>query len=498
MSSVTTAVGVQGSTQITQEITEYLTDRGLDIEVALSLGVYASSQYGTDCIALPYFKDGEIVNHKYKNLNPRDGMPSWTQQAGGEKVVWNRGVLEDETLKDKSLIITEGEWDCIAAVQSGYVKSISVPDGAPSKSIDVERDGVSSKYSYLRDILPLIEDCKEIILCTDADTNGQVLRDDLAVRLGKTRCKFVTYPKGCKDLNDALVKYGHRAIEMTIERAKWFPVEGVFTFSELPEIDERPVYNLGMGSFDYHFKLRRGDFTVVTGVPSSGKSTFLNHMMCKLVQSHGMKVCFASFEQAPQTDHLRALRKWWFWEFKKRIAPTHPKYIDESDATEFNQWLDEHFRVIYPSWDDTVDMNWLIEKMSVSVVQQDVDVIIIDPFNEMEHNTEGESMTIYIGWFIKTLKRFAAKHNVHVIVVAHPRKINKDKDGNVEIPTLYDIEQSAMWYNKADLGVIIHRNNSITAARVAKSRYEDVIGKRGQVLYTYDEETAHFHEYEEV
>ena len=50
---------------------------------------------------------------------------------------------------------------------------------------------------------------------------------------------------------------------MTIERAKWFPVEGVFTFSELPEIDERPVYNLGMGSFDYHFKLRRGDFTVV-------------------------------------------------------------------------------------------------------------------------------------------------------------------------------------------------------------------------------------------
>ena len=107
-------------------------------------------------------------------------------------------------------------------------------------------------------------------------------------------------------------------------------------------------------------------------------------------------------------------------------------------------------------------------------------------------------MTLYIGWFIKTLKRFASKHNVHVVVVAHPRKINKDKDGNVEIPTLYDIEQSAMWYNKADLGVIIHRSNSVTAARVAKSRYEDVIGKRGQVLYTYDEETSHFHEYEET
>ena len=133
MSSVTTAVGVQSSTQITQETTEYLTDRGLDIEVALSLGVYASSQYGTDCIALPYFKDGEVVNHKYKKLKSKGwdaklDTASWRREGCLESQ-----VLEDETLKDKSLIITEGEWDCIAAVQSGYVKSISVPDGAPSK-----------------------------------------------------------------------------------------------------------------------------------------------------------------------------------------------------------------------------------------------------------------------------------------------------------------------------------------------------------------------------
>lgn len=498
MSSATTAVGVQGSTPLTSEATDYIIQRGLDVEVALKMGVYGLSQRGTDVIALPYYKDGEIVNHKYKNYRGVDGLPPWSQDKGGEKVVWNREVLLDESINHLPVIITEGEWDCIAAVQCGFVRSISVPDGAPSKNIEPERDGVSHKYSYVRDIIGLLENCTEIILCTDGDTNGQVLREDLAVRLGKTRCKFVSYPKGCKDLNDALKTYGEKGVTETIARAKWFPVDGVYSFDELPDIDERPVYNLGMGSLDYHFKLRRGDFTVVTGVPSSGKSTFLNHMMCNLVKNHDMRVCFASFEQAPQTDHLRALRKWWFWEYKKRISPTHAKYMEEKDATEFSHWLDRHFRVIYPSWEDSVDIDWLLEKMSVAVVQQDCDVIIIDPFNEMEHNTEGESMTIYIGWFIKNLKRFAAKHNVHVVVVAHPRKINKDKDGNVEIPTLYDIEQSAMWYNKADLGMIVHRNNSITAARIAKSRYEDIIGKRGQVLYTYDEDTAHFHEYEEV
>ena len=498
MSSAITVDGGQDSMTLTEQATDYIAERGLDVETAINLGVYTSSQHGTEVIALPYLRDGKTVNHKYKNYLGASNFPSWSQDKGGEKVVWNRDVLLDDSIQHLPVIITEGEWDCIAAVQCGFVRSISVPDGAPSKSIEPERDSVSHKYSYIRDIVELLEDCKEIILCTDGDTNGQVLRDDLAIRLGKTRCKFVSYPKNCKDLNDALKLYGEKGVTETIARAKWFPVDGVYRFDELPEINERPVYNLGMGSLDYHFKLRRGDFTVVTGVPSSGKSTFLNHMMCKLVKNHDMRVCFASFEQAPQTDHLRALRKWWFWEYKNKIAPTHVKYMDESDTTEFNDWLDRHFRVIYPSWEDSVDINWLLEKMSASVVQQDCDVIIIDPFNEMEHNTEGESMTIYIGWFIKNLKRFASKHNVHIVVVAHPRKINKDKDGNVEIPTLYDIEQSAMWYNKADLGMIIHRNNSITAARVAKSRYEDVIGKRGQVLYTYDEETAHFHEYEEV
>lgn len=497
MSSAITVAGAAESTLISPAASEYLTGRGLDPEVLVNQGVYASELRGTEVIVFPYFKDGEVVNHKYRNFKDVEGVPPWQQDKGGEQVVWNR-IRLTESPTDEPLVITEGEWDCCAAIQAGFDRAVSVPAGAPSQSISPDRDEVSNKYAFVRDLLPLIEECREIILCTDDDTNGQVLRDDLAIRLGKARCKFVTYPKGCKDLNDALLRYGEKGVQETIKRARWYPVEGVFTFSELPEINERPVYNLGMGSFDHHYKLRRGDFTVVTGVPSSGKSTFLNHMMCNLVKNHSMRVCFASFEQAPQTDHLRALRKWWFWQFRKRIAPTHPKYMEQSDKDDFAAWLDENFRVIYPSWDDEVDLDWLIERMTASVVQQDCDVIVIDPFNEMSHDTSGESMTLYIGWFIKTLKRFAAKHNVHVVVVAHPRKINKDKDGNVEIPTLYDIEQSAMWYNKADLGVIIHRSNSVTAARVAKSRYEDVIGKRGQVLYTYDEETSHFHEYEEA
>ena len=494
MLSVTTADGGQASMALTPAASEYLEGRSITIETAESLGVYALKHLGTDCLAFPFLKDGKIVNHKYKNFLGKSGAPSWSQDKGGEQIVWNRSVLEDQSLTDQPVIITEGEWDCCVAVQCGYIRSVSVPSGAPSQAIDPSRDDVSNKYAFVRDILPLLEECREIILCTDGDTNGQVLRDDLAIRLGRARCKFVTYPKECKDLNDALNKYGARGVEETIKRAKWYAVDGVFSFSQLPPLEDKPVYNLGMSGFDDHYKLRRGDFSVVTGVPSSGKSTFLNHMMCKVIKEHGMKVCFASFEQSPQTDHHRALRKWWYWSYKNITAP-HKTFEKHSDVEEFSAWLDTYFRIIYPSWDDSVDIDWLMERMTAAVVQEDCDIVVIDPFNEMEHNTSGESMTLYIGWFIKTLKRFASKHNVHVIVVAHPRKINKDAKGNVELPTLYDIEQSAMWYNKADLGVIIHRRDGVTLARVAKSRYEDVIGKRGDTHFIFDEETAHFNEY---
>ena len=135
---------------------------------------------------------------------------------------------------------------------------------APSQSISPDRDEVSNKYAFVRDLLPLIEDCREIILCTDDDTNGQVLRDDLAIRLqGPMRSSPI--PGDAKTQRCPL-RYGEKVCRKQ-SNVRRYPVEGVFTFSELPEINERPVYNLGMGSFDHHHKLRRGDFTVVTGVP---------------------------------------------------------------------------------------------------------------------------------------------------------------------------------------------------------------------------------------
>jgi twinkle protein len=54
----------------------------------------------------------------------------------------------------------------------------------------------------------MMQDVREIILAADGDGPGVNLMNDLAIRLGKARCKFVRYPKETKDFNEAFLKYG--------------------------------------------------------------------------------------------------------------------------------------------------------------------------------------------------------------------------------------------------------------------------------------------------
>jgi twinkle protein len=123
--------------------------------------------------------------------------------------------------------------------------------------------------------------------------------------------------------------------------------------------------------------------------------------------------------------------------------------------------------------------------MEAAVVRHGCRVIVIDPFNELDSSAaKGESETNYIGRFIRTMKRFARKFQVHVIVVAHPAKLLRI-DGQYPRPTLYDINGSSHWYNKAEIGIIVHRKDDSTVIWVQKSRYHETIGRPGEVEMAY-------------
>ncbi len=473
---------------------EIMTARGFDLEILDRIGVESCDRGDGEWISIPYFQGDDVVNHKYRTI----GMPgsdytkAMGQDAGAVKIFWNENVLADTTLAGEPLIITEGELDTIAFVQAGFQRVVSVPDGAPSeRAQDVHRDR-QVKYSYVFDAKQKLRDVKEIILATDTDENGIILRDELAQILGRARCKHVPYPKGCKDAADALQRYGVKGVQACVKQARWLKSDGVYRYSELPPEQSRMVYASGMigGLMDEHLKVRMGDLMVLLGIPSFGKSTFLNEFCGSMAQAHGWKTAFFTPEQYT-SDHLADLTQWYVGDELHRIA-------SEGKEAAHN-WIEEHFRWIEGGDEEERDIAWMLEKAEQAIVQHGCKIIVIDPWNELDHYFgSGMTETEYTREAIKALKRLAKRFNVLVIVAHHPVKMQKLSDGTYVMPSPYDASGSAHWFNKADEFIIVHRMQKETIIRVEKLKKHGIMGIPGDLNVKFNRERKRYYGGESV
>jgi twinkle protein len=248
--------------------------------------------------------------------------------------------------------------------------------------------------------------------------------------------------------------------------------------SELPDVPEPEALYSGIGGLAEHYRVRRGDFCVMTGIPGMGKSTFANDLACRMAWQHHWPVGFASFEQSPKVDHRRALRTWF------NSKPAHQQTRDE--LAKADAWIDEWFGFIVPDDDAEATLDYVMECSASMVVRFGIKMLVIDPWNELDHERPRDmTMTEYVNVAIRRFKRFARRFDVHLVIVAHPTKLQKDKDSKLPMPSLYDISDSSAWANKADIGLIVHRDENRTLVRVAKSRYHDRIGTPGEASLTF-------------
>ena len=476
------------------QLTAALEARGLDPEVLTRYGVRESVERGPEWVDIPFFVGEEVVNVKSRTIihpsvpeEEAKARKRMLQREGGACVFWNRNAITDPTLKHLPLIITEGELDALSAVQAGYPRTVSVPNGAPSKPVEFDTD--SSKYDYLE--MDILDGVSEVILAVDDDLAGSHLLQYLKTRIGPARCKWIRYPvhpdksRRLKDLNEVLQFYGTAGVKKTIDRADWVAVDGVYTLSQLPPIPERPAFYSYMPGMDDHYRIRLGDLTVVTGIPNHGKTSWVNDMVCRLADRLKWRICWAGFEQEPQTDHRRYLLQ---WVDGKPIAFQNPEEIRRGE-----KWIEDHFVFVTEGIDGDLTLEGVLEKCAAAVKRYGCQVVVLDPWNRLEHAVERNSnMHQYIGRALREFARFARHFHVHFIVIAHPRKMNKDPDGNFEIPDLYSISDSANWYNMVDVGFVVHRVEDKSFIGVLKTKYHDQIGRPGTVETWLNTETGRF------
>ena len=175
---------------MSDEHAKWLEARGLDLEIVTRYGLFTDRRNpdGRDLV-IPYRRNGKVINHKYRHPSKL-----FRQDTGAPRSFWNEDCLRDPTLASQPIIICEGEMDALSAIQAGYLRTVSVVDGA----------GSSFDFLDKGDLWPLLKDASSVILAGDGDEAGGKLNAELARRFGAARCSWVTYPEGTKDLNDVL------------------------------------------------------------------------------------------------------------------------------------------------------------------------------------------------------------------------------------------------------------------------------------------------------
>lgn len=209
--------------------------------------------------------------------------------------------------------------------------------------------------------------------------------------------------------------------------------------------------------FSYRYRVKRGMMTIVTGMPSSGKSEFMDAIFVNLARECGWKFAVFSPENYPISLHvIKLAEKYAGKPMKDPLIPSRQMTAREADVSV--SFINQHFTWIYPdSEKEQVTLDLILQKALAIHRVDGLDGLIIDPWNELESNRGSLSETDFISESLTKIRRWARKHNVHVWIVAHPTKLQKNKQGEYDPPTPYDISGSSNWRNKADFCLCVHR-----------------------------------------
>ena len=456
--------------KMNKKVVQWFETRGISPQTLLDLQITEGSEWmpqtgkNENTIQFNYFIGDQLINIKY-----RDGRKNFKLYKGAEKVFYNINSI----IGYDSCVITEGEMDVLALHEAGIKNVISVPNGATLNSNNLD---------YLDNCIDYLEDKTKIILAVDTDEAGQALKQEFIRRLGAEVCYLVDFDD-CKDANEYLLKHGNEALKNAIHTSKQVPLEGVSTLydieDELKDFVQngfKPGFQVGLPNFDKIFSTYTGQFITVTGIPSSGKSDFVDQMVVGYNNNYGWKTAFASPENHPTYLHAHKLmRKTW------QDMPL-PSDIGGNKWNSVADHVNDNYFFIDM---DRYTLESVLRKGAELVKRKGIKCLVIDPFNKVRDvDCKTEDVNRYTMEYLTKIEIFAKKYDVLVFIVAHPTKMYKGQDGKIEEPTMYNIKGGGEWYDASYHGLLVHRDYEAKTVKckVLKVKFQN-LGENGAEAY---------------
>jgi twinkle protein len=451
---------------VENKVTEWFESRGIsqrtldDLKVGQGPEWMPQTGKTENTIQFNYIMGDQLINIKY-----RDGRKNFKLYKGAEKVFYNINSI----VGYDHCVITEGEMDVLAFYEAGIKNAISVPNGATLNTNNLD---------YLDNCIDYFEDKEKVILAVDSDDAGQALQQELVRRLGAEVCFLADFEE-CKDANEYLIKYGKEKLAERITRARPVPLENVTTFRDIEnEVTDfvtngfKPGYQVGLPNFDDIFSTYTGQFITVTGIPSSGKSDFVDQMVVGYNANYGWKTAFASPENAPTYLHAHKLMRKTWGDMPTRSDIGTDKWKQVAEHVNDNYFFIDMERYTLES---------VLRKGAELVKRKGIKCLVIDPFNKVRDvDCKTEDVNRYTMEYLTKIEMFAKKYDVLVFIVAHPTKMYKDKDGKIEEPNMYNIKGGGEWYDASYHGILVHRNyeEKTVKAKILKVKFQN-LGENG-------------------
>ena len=466
--------------KVSTKVEDWFNTRGISTRTLADLKVSEGAEWmpqtgkSENTIHFNYYIGDQLINIKY-----RDGRKNFKLYKGAEKIFYNINSI----IGYDSCIIVEGEMDVLAMHEAGVKNVISVPNGATLNSNNLD---------YLDNCIDYFEDKTEIILALDTDEPGQALKQEFIRRLGAEVCYLVDFDD-CKDANEYLLKHGADKLRNVVTSCKQVPLENVSTLydieDELKDFVQngfKPGFQVGLPNFDKIFSTYTGQFITVTGIPSSGKSDFVDQMVVGYNNNYQWKTAYASPENQPTYLHAHKLmRKHW------QDMPT-PGDIGSQQWKKIADHVNDNYFFIDM---DKYTLESVLRKGAELVKRKGIKCLVIDPFNKVrDTNAHSDDVNRYTMDYLQKIEIFAKKYDVLVFIVAHPTKMYKGQDGKIEEPTMYNIKGGGEWYDASYHGLLVHRDyeNKTVKAKVLKVKFQNLGENGAEAHFTWEPRSGSF------
>lgn len=434
-----------------REAKDYLRNRGFEEETI----AYFRLGYdeGKKAISIPIYKNGELVNIKYRILNPTDNK--YTSERGAETWVYHEDGF-DIGEKKGGVLIVEGEFDCMMAWQNGFTNVVSPASGKDSFGVWLER----------------LDNIPKVYIAYDNDTGGKESAYKMAERIGVAKSREVLYPEGIKDANEFFLQHSVEEFKDLIKEAKQYYRYQFQGLGDVITSLRKPKDSIIKTQFFPQVKMEKDWLVIVSGKTNSGKTSYVLNVADDLV-GQDVPTLVMPFERGIETMG------------KRFMSITYDKTLEEFGELDDGEWgdvieecVDKPLYFAVPKKDE------IIETIIKSKRLFDTKVVIVDHLDYLIRHVSG-SREAEIANTLQNLKSVAEEHGIVIIIVTHIRKIEQAGATIERKPNLDDLKGSSSLSQDPECVILVNQEENGLEVNVAKNK-----GEMTSQLFAFKPETG--------